>query len=115
MNPEKKNNRNYDSKKRNNIVDKISKIKSKSVLMSIYEIIKEEKNINLSKNNNGIFFDFNKLSDESIDKIVNLISDDKLTESSDSKINYTPYLSNLNDQTTNLSNKEKSILKKIKD
>ena len=66
-NNEKK--RKYDSKFRKKLAEKMNKIKDKIILMEIYNIIKDNNDINFSKNKNGIFFDMNKLSDENIESV----------------------------------------------
>ena len=65
----------YSHKKKIN--DKIEKIKDKVILFEIYNTIKDElsdtKNITI--NNNGVYFDLNKISNESILKIENILNE----------------------------------------
>ena len=61
---------NYDIKKK--IVDKIKKINDKKIYKKIFKIIIKN-DISYTINNNGIFFNINKLSDEHISLINNLI------------------------------------------
>jgi hypothetical protein len=109
-NNEKK--RKYDSKYRKKLVEKMKKIKDKIILMEIYNIIKNNKKIKFSKNKNGVFFDMNKLSNENIEKIKELIEENIDLTTSEIKFSYIPY-SNTNEEE-GLTNKEKNILKKCK-
>ena len=109
-NNEKK--RTYDSKYRKKLVEKMKLVKDKIILMEIYNIIKSNKKIKLSKNNNGVFFDMNKLSNENIENIKKLIDENIDLTTSEIKFSYIPY-SNTNEEE-GLSNKEKNILKKCK-
>ena len=65
----------YSHKKKIN--DKIEKIKDKDILFEIYNTVKNEisdtKNITI--NNNGVYFDLNKLSNELILKIENILNE----------------------------------------
>lgn len=111
------NNRKYNSTKRKKIMGKISKIKNKFILKNILKVVKDDLGGNLSKNKNGIFFDMNKLKDESVLKISNIIEKelDKEVESSESeaKLSYTPYSvdNSVENMGHRFSNKEKNLLK----
>lgn len=61
---------NYDEKKK--IVYRIQNIKTKKNYFKLYSIIIND-NIKYTKNSNGIFFNINKLSNESLDIIVNFL------------------------------------------
>ena len=65
----------YSHKKKMN--DKIGKIKDKKILLEIYDNIKEEINRdkNITINNNGVYFDLNKLSNESLLKIQDILNE----------------------------------------
>ena len=113
--------RKYNSKKRKKIMNKIGKIKNRKSLLEIYKIVKNDLKEKISNNKNGIFFDINKLKDDSIEKILKIIMENESSEMSDSelKFTYTPYKDNITDSINNigpkLSNKEKNLLKNIKD
>ena len=81
------------------------------------KFLKKELKDNFTENNNGIFFNINKLSNESIEKILKIL--DKFSSnnlSSELKIDYSQYsvdnLSLSDFSKHRLSNKEKNILKK---
>jgi hypothetical protein len=98
-------------------MNKLSKIKKKEILKDILKIVKQDLGNNLSKNKNGIFFDMNKLKDDSILKISNIIEKEleKEVESSESdvKLSYTPYSvdNSVENMGHRFSNKEKNLLK----
>jgi hypothetical protein len=73
----------YTHKKKIN--DKIEKIKDKQIFFEIYNSIKDEINSskNITINNNGIYFDLNKLSNESISKIENILNEHLITTDTD--------------------------------
>lgn len=102
-------------------MNKIGKIKNRKSLLEIYKIVKNDLKEKISNNKNGIFFDMNKLKDDSIEKILKIIMENESSEMSDSelKFTYTPYKDNITDSINNigpkLSNKEKNLLKNIKD
>lgn len=65
----------YSHKKKIN--DKIEKIKDREIFFEIYNTVKDElsTNKNITINNNGVYFDLNKLSNESILKIENILNE----------------------------------------
>jgi len=65
----------YSHKKKIN--DKIEKIKDKEIFFEIYNTVKDElnNNKNITINNNGVYFDLNKLSNETILKIENILNE----------------------------------------
>jgi hypothetical protein len=73
----------YSHKKKIN--DKIEKIKNKEIFFEIYNTIKDDinKNKNITINNNGIYFDLNKLSDELIIKIENILNENLISTDTD--------------------------------
>jgi len=87
----------YNTKKKIN--DKISKIKDKDVFFKIFDILKPDlynKNgqKQFTQNSNGIFFDLNKISENSLFKLNNLL--DEIVNSSESdtpNIKYNTYSS----------------------
>lgn len=104
---------------RRKIVLKISKLKEKADFVNIFNIIQLELGKEVSINRNGIFFNINLLSDETIGKIENYFIEntENLTES-ETKIKYKPYsvdeLESINNSGgPKLSNQEKSIIKKL--
>ena len=58
--------------RKKNIVKMIEGINVKKILIQIYKIILEEK-INYTRNQNGIFFDLNQISDEKLIKLENFL------------------------------------------
>lgn len=90
---------NYDEKKK--LVYRIQNIKSKKQYFKLYQIVNKSSNTNLTKNNNGIFFNINKLNEKTINEIDNylikiemenekeLITDSEISyEDSDNNISY---------------------------
>jgi hypothetical protein len=111
--------RKYGSDIRRKIVLKISKLKEKTDFVNIFNIIQLELGKEVSINRNGIFFNINLLSDETIEKLENYFIEntENLTES-ETKIKYKPYsvdeLESINNSGgPKLSNQEKSIIKKL--
>jgi len=111
--------RKYGSDMRRKIVLKISKLKEKTDFVNIFNIIQLELGKEVSINRNGIFFNINLLSDETIEKLENYFIEntENLTES-ETKIKYKPYsvdeLESINNSGgPKLSNQEKSIIKKL--
>lgn len=103
------------------MADKISKIKKRKILEEIRDIIiKNNPNIKITENSNGLFFHFHNLSNETYDKINILIK--KLTKSkknSDSDQLSSEYIPYSNEEfpfntTSKLkySNKEKNLIKR---
>lgn len=109
--------RKYNSTKRKKIMNRLSKIKNKIILKDILKIVKKDIGNNLSKNKNGIFFDMNKLKDNSVLEISNIIDKELekevLSSESEVKLSYTPY--SIDNSVENMghrfSNKEKNLLK----
>ena len=115
---ENSNKRKFNSVYRRKIVNKINKLKEIKEFVTIFNIIRVELGKDISINKNGIFFNINVLSDSSIEKIdffLNSISE-TVTES-ETKIKYKPYfiddMENVNKLGPQLSNQEKSIIKKF--
>lgn len=80
----------YDHKKKIN--EKICLVTDKQIFYDIFNIIKDDLNDKngkkYTKNNNGIFFDLNKISDENLLKIEDLLNKYSLNIS-DSETNIT--------------------------
>lgn len=111
----------HDKKKK--LADRISKIKKKSDLEKIFEIVYEE-NKQVTENNNGIFMYFHNLSNETYMKLEAFLDknskkkDNKMSEEHDtlSEKEFVSYVQEdgfNNDQKMKLSNKEKIIVKRI--
>lgn len=61
--------------KRKHLLSKINSLKLNiDQYIEIYKIIKNEDDLKIMKNNNGLFINLNDLSDEIIDKIENFVS-----------------------------------------
>ena len=118
---ETNNSRKYNSTFRKKLVNKFEKIKSKSELLDIYNIIVEDIGTDFSTNQNGIFINMNILSDICIKKLIDYI-DDKINLSTShtdtEKINYRTYklddVEAISDSGIKLSNQEKNIIKRIR-
>lgn len=124
--------RKYDSNFRKKLINKFSQIKEKKVLCLLYEVVREDNEKNISQNKSGIYFNLNKLNDDSIEKIVNILDEydkkleiekkdleDKLKKSDTEKLIYKQYsegdhLEQFDNLGPRLSNQERSILKKFK-
>jgi len=114
------NTRKFSSSFRRKLVLKISKLKDKKDFVNIFNIIQNELGKEISINRNGIFFNMNLLSDETIDSLdrylTDLVDNTTITET-EVKIKYKPYsvneIDNVNKLGPKLSNQEKSIIKKI--
>lgn len=112
--------REYNSLFRKKLVSKFEKIKSKSELLDIYNIISEDIGNDLSTNQNGIFINMNILSDNCIKSLIDYI-ENKISHTTmqidTEKINYKTYklddVENISDGVK-LSNQEKSIIKRIR-
>ena len=114
--------RKYNSTFRKKLVGKFEKIKSKSELLDIYNIIIEDIGTDFSTNQNGIFINMNILSDICIKNLVNYIEDkiNLTTSQTDTeKVNYKTYkldeVENIPESGIKLSNQEKNIIKRIRD
>jgi hypothetical protein len=119
----------YDYSKKLQLVKKINKIKKKDYLLNIFKIILKD-NKDFSENNNGVFIFFHNLSDETYEKLemyVNYIfklhqknSNSELSDSiRNSDIISSIAISNVDNKkeiyiANNLSNKEKSLLRRKK-
>lgn len=61
--------------KRKHLLSKINSLKLNiDQYIEIYKIIRNENDLKIMKNNNGLFINLNDLSDEIIDKIENFVS-----------------------------------------
>jgi len=114
----------FDYLKKMNLVKKINKIKKKDYLINIFKIITKDSK-DFSENNNGIFIFFHNLSDETYEKLdiyVNYIYKiyykNNNSELSDI-MNISDIKSTIDNKKeillqNNLSNKEKTLLKRKK-
>lgn len=113
--------RKYNSTFRKKLVNKFEKIKSKSELLDIYNIIVEDIGTDFSTNQNGIFINMNILSDICIKKLIDYI-DDKInistSQTDTEKLNYKTYkfddVENISESGIKLSNQEKNIINRIR-
>ncbi len=91
----------YNSKKKLN--DKISKITDKDILLKIFETVKPELynkkgQEKFTQNNNGIFFDLNKISNETLIKLNELLDETTISsETENTSLKYTTYSSENNE------------------
>jgi len=102
----------YDKKK---LMYNIKKINDKDLYYKIYDIIKDE-NIDFTSNCNGVFFDFNKISNEKLLEIEELILHYSLyQEDEETSIEFIKYsteeFENINSKGNRLNNIEKQFLK----
>ena len=97
------NSRKYNSIFRKKLVNKFEKIKSKSELLDIYNIIIEDIGTDFSTNQNGIFVNMNILSDNCIKKLINYIEDKiniTTSQTDTEKVNYNTYKSDIQTSET---------------
>ena len=130
IDPKNKQELKYDYSKKLSLVRKINKIKKKDYLLNIFKIILKD-NKDFSENNNGVFIFFHNLADETYEKLemyVNYIFklhqkniNSELSDSiRNSDINSTLAINNCSENKKeiliagNLSNKEKSLLRRKK-
>ena len=119
---EQKSSRKYNSVYRNNLKQKMSKLTNKDDFIKIYKMISTELGNNISTNRNGMYFNFNLLSDKTIENItqfINQVIDSDTTSTTEhTKMTYETY--NKESHIENLislhklSNQEKSIIKKYR-
>jgi hypothetical protein len=113
--------RKYNSSFRKKLITRFEKIKSKSELLDIYNIIVEDIGTDFSTNQNGIFINMNILSDLCIKKLIDYIEDKiniTTSQTDTEKVNYKTYkydeVENISDSGIKLSNQEKNIIKRIR-
>ncbi len=113
--------RKFNSQFRKKLVSKFEKLKDKSDLLELYNIITDDIGHNFSSNRNGIFVNMNILSDDCIEQLVNFIEEKlnfTITQSETDKINYKTYkfdeVEIISDMGHKLSNQEKNIIKRIR-
>ena len=117
---EQKKIRKYNSLFRKKLIIKLEKIKDKSDLISIYNIIINDIGTNFSSNRNGFFININLLSNNCIEELETFINSkiniNKIENTS--KMCYTVYTYDNIDKIINdgnkLSNQEKLIINRIK-
>ena len=104
----------YSIRDKKKLMFNIKKINNKKLYYEIYETIKDE-SIDFTNNYNGVFFDFNKITNDKLSEIENLIikySEIKEEESSIEFIKYsTEEFVNINSKGGRLNNIEKQFLK----
>lgn len=116
----------YDEKKY--MADFIGKIKNRNFLLSIFEYLKKHnKDLKYKENDNGVFIDFDNLSDKSynyvhkkvqkVQKRINSVSE-SLKEESEKELNsYTDTQQSLDNSLEpkfKCSNKEKNLIKRVR-
>jgi hypothetical protein len=114
--------RKYNSSFRKKLITRFEKIKSKSELLDIYNIIVEDIGTDFSTNQNGIFINMNILSDLCIKKLIDYIEDKiniTTSQTDTEKVNYKTYkydeVESISDSgIKKLSNQEKNIIKRIR-
>jgi len=113
--------RKYNSVFRKKLVSKFEKIKSKSELLDIYNIIIEDIGTDFSTNQNGIFINMNILSDRCIENLIQFMEEKlnyNMTQTDTEKINYKSYkfdeVEIISEMGHKLSNQEKNIIKRIR-
>ena len=101
----------YTSQFRNRLKDRIKDINNYQLYKNIFKVIINH-NVNLTTNNNGIFFNLNKLPDIAIEEIMNLIMIYDVDNTVEQQpIQYkTPYYA-YNEEYNNLNPDEKRYLK----
>ena len=102
----------YNTQFRKNIRDKLKEINNYDLFVEVYKLILNH-NVIYSVNNNGIFFELNKLDDDIIECIMNLITNYEVDNEHiplvyDNKYDKKSY----NEIYNNLSTKERIYLKK---
>jgi len=93
--------------------NRLNKINKKSMFKDIFNLIKLEIENNMTVNSNGIFFNLNILSDKSLNKIVKYL-DDNYEDNETTSIKFNSYSSDMEHSEFKLSNKERNLIKKIK-
>lgn len=106
----------YNSEYRRNLSEKISQINDDKLYFKLFNELKNHKDFNYSRNKNGVFFDINKLSDNTItiikDFIDNNIQNDYCETEKLEFIQYsTEEFSKLNEKGNRLNNIEKNLLR----
>jgi len=113
--------RKYNTVIRKKLVSKFEKIKDKSDLITIYNIISQDIGNNFSSNRNGIFINMNILSDDCVEKLLEFINEklnSSLSATETDKVNYKSYkfddVETISEMGHKLSNQEKNIIKRIR-
>jgi len=119
---EQKSSRKYNSVYRNNLKQKMAKLTNRNDFIEIYKMVSNELGNNISNNRNGIYFNFNLLSDKTIENISDFINQtldsETVSTTEQTKMTYETY--NKESHIENfinlhkLSNQEKSIIKKYR-
>jgi hypothetical protein len=104
----------YNSEYRRNLSEKLSQINDDKLYFKLFNELKNQNDFKYSRNKNGIFFDINKLSDETIIIIKNFI-DNNLVNTETEKLEFIQYsteeFSKLNEKGNRLNNIEKNLLR----
>lgn len=104
----------YSIRDKKKLMFNIKKINNKDLYYEIYNIIKDE-NIDFTSNCNGVFFDFNKITNEKLVKIESLVFKYSEIINEESSIEFIKYSTeefvNINSKGSRLNNIEKQFLK----
>jgi hypothetical protein len=115
LNIKNKKERLYNSEYRRNLSDKISQINDDKLYFKLFNELKNQNDFKYSRNKNGIFFDINKLSDETIIIIKNFIDNNVNLNTETEKLEFIQYsteeFSKLNEKGNRLNNIEKNLLR----
>ncbi len=113
--------RKYNTVIRKKLVNKFEKIKEKSDLITIYNLISHDIGNNFSSNRNGIFINMNILSDDCVEKLLEFVNEklnSALSATETDKVNYKSYkfdeVEIISEMGHKLSNQEKNIIKRIR-
>lgn len=113
--------RKYNTIIRKKLVSKFEKIKDKTDLITIYNIITQDIGNDFSSNRNGIFFNMNILSDDCVEKLLEFVNEklnSTLSATETDKVNYKSYkfdeVEIMSEMGHKLSNQEKNIIKRIR-
>lgn len=105
----------YSIRDKKKLMFNIKQINNKDLYHEIYELIKDE-NIDFTSNCNGVFFDFNKISNKNLIQIEKLVLLYTIKPDEDeASIEFVKYsteeFENINSKGSRLNNVEKQFLK----
>ena len=112
--------KNYNKDLRKKIIKKISLLKNKDDLINLYQIIDKDKNSNITENSNGVFFNINCLSDNTLDEIEHFFNKTFINDINNKKFNfeYIPYskdeFKDIEELGCKLSIQEKNFIKRLR-
>tara|TARA_B110000879_G_C11179763_1_gene517725 strand:+ start:164 stop:505 length:342 start_codon:yes stop_codon:yes gene_type:complete len=104
----------YSIRDKKKLMYNIKEINDKELYYNIYEIIKDE-NIDFTSNCNGVFFDFNKINNNKLLEIENVVLNYNLENEEEDSIEFIKYsteeFDSINSKGSRLNNIEKQFLK----